>query len=182
MKHQASVIGVVVALGSSPVIAQETPQAEIGIGYAYLNSTYQNYPLGGFADVAFPIHHWLGMVGEVALNYHTHEEVWNNQHFEVKRDRQTFLVGPRFARRGQGATLHFQVLAGAVRDKVATSSFPEGGWSTVGGLQPGLALEARLSHALAARIGGDALLIFAEGGGDTEWRATAGLVYRFTRR
>ena len=179
MKHQASWIAVALVVVSSPGMAQDTARAEVGIGYAYGSGAYEShFPLGGYADVVFPRSHWIGPVAEVTVGYDTRVGTYDGQRFETKRYRQTFLVGPRFARRGDRLGLHLQVLAGILRERVSSSGFPAASWANAGLLQPGVGVEARLSDRFALRLGGDVLLVVAEAG-STEWRTTGGLAYRF---
>ena len=171
------------ALGvSAPVMAQDTPSVEIGLGYSYLHDSdiKENLPLGWYADIAGNVNHWLGLVAEVGGNYKTVDSGIGDNTLDLKLSVHTAMGGLRLTHRGDGANFYGQVLAGAAR---ATIKFMEESDSVTDfALQPGVGLELGTGGSVGLRIGGDYRRVFSEGQGVNQWRATAAAVFRIGQR
>jgi outer membrane immunogenic protein len=152
--------------------AQETPAAEVSLGYSYLRlggsgGINQN---GGSASAAFNVNHWFGVVGEVG-GYHASP-------FGVGLDTYTFLVGPRFSyRNGSRVTPFAQVLvggahltAGLAGETASTTAFA---FSTGGGV------DLRVSRNIAFRPQLDYIGMRSNGSTLNCTRASASVVFRF---
>jgi hypothetical protein len=169
-----------VAAGA-PAMAQDTPGVEIGAGYAYMRDKEldTSFPLGWFADIAGNLSPWLGLVAEASGSYKTASDF---EGFEHKLSVHTLMGGVRLARRGDGATLYAQVLAGAARAGVSFEGDTVS--NTDLAVQPGVGFDVRVSDRMAVRVGGDFRRIFGENDPDfgrqhsDEWRLIAGLVFK----
>jgi len=168
---------------AAPAMAQVTPAVEIGLGYAYLrdDGIDENFPLGWYADIAGNLNDWLGLVGEVGGSYKTiGEEGFPD--LDVKLSVHTAMGGLRLTHRGDSANFYIQTLAGAAKQKV---SFVDDSESVTDfALQPGVGIELGTGGSMGLRIGADYRRIFGDDqdGSVSEWRATAGLVFRMGQR
>jgi hypothetical protein len=164
------------ALASAPAMAQVTPSVEIGVGYAYLRDEEidENFPLGWYADIAGNLSDSLGVVGEVSGSYKTISDDDPDLDLDIKLSVHSLMGGLRLSRRGDGANLYLQVLAGGARASVSFEGESES--VTDFAVQPGVGLEFGAGGA-RLRIGADYRRIFSEGESATQWRATAGIVF-----
>ena len=168
---------------SGPALAQVTPAVEIGLGYAYMrdDGIDENFPLGWYVDIAGNLNDWLGLVGEVGGNYKT----VNDSEFEdldIKLSVHTAMGGLRLTHRGDSANFYIQTLAGVAKQKI---SFVDEDLSTTDfALQPGVGIELGTGGSAGFRIGADYRRIFGDDqdGSVSEWRATAGFVFRMGQR
>jgi opacity protein-like surface antigen len=180
MRLRLMLVLLIVAV-AAPAMAQ-TPSVEIGVGYSYLRDEEidESLPLGWYADIAGNISDSIGLVGEVGGNYKTISDDDPDLDLDVKLSVHTAMGGVRLTRRGDGANIYLQVLAGAARGTVKFQGVSES--TTDFAVQPGVGIEFRVGDSMRLRIGGDYRKIFSEGEKATQWRATAGLVFRSGQR
>jgi hypothetical protein len=156
---------------AAPVMAQGL---DVGVGYAFLRDEDidENLPLGWYADIAGNISGSLALVGEVGGSYKTVNDEFED--LDVKLSVHHLMGGVRLSRRGEGANVYLQVLAGGVRGSV--KFLDETDSVTDFALQPGVGIEFG-GEGTKLRIGADYRRIFSEGESATQWRATAGIVF-----
>jgi hypothetical protein len=157
---------------AAPVMAQGL---DIGVGYAFLrdDDIEENLPLGWYADISGNISGSLALVGEVGGSYKTVDDEFDED-LDVKLSVHHLMGGVRLSRRGEGANVYLQVLAGGVRGTV--KFLDESDSVTDFALQPGVGIEFGGENT-RLRIGADYRRIFSEGESATQWRATAGIVF-----
>ena len=157
---------------AAPVMAQGL---DVGVGYAFLrdDDIDENLPLGWYADISGNISGSLGLVGEVGGSYKTVNDEFDED-LDVKLSVHHLMGGVRLSRRGEGAKVYAQVLAGGVRGTV--KFLDESDSVTDFALQPGIGIEFG-GEGTRLRIGADYRRIFSEGESATQWRATAGIVF-----
>ncbi len=97
----------------SPASAQETPRFEIGVNYSILSEQTidQTLPVGWTVPVAYNFNSWLAVAGEVGANYRS-DRIFGQG---IDIDVSTYMVGPKFTKRGKNVTFFFQMLGGAAR-------------------------------------------------------------------
>ncbi|HTS13192.1 MAG TPA: outer membrane beta-barrel protein [Candidatus Limnocylindrales bacterium] len=152
--------------------AQETPAAEVSVGYSYLrlggsDGDNQN---GGSASVAFNVNHWLGIVGDFG-GYHSTP-------FGVNLNTYTYLFGPRFSLRSESrATPFFQTLLGGSR--LTANAFGTSGSGNAFAYSVGGGVDVRLSQHVAFRPQAEYLGMHSNGSTLNCARVTAAIVFRF---
>ena len=107
------VLLVMAAIAASPAIAQETPKFEIGVNYSILSEQTidETLPVGWTVPVAYNFNSWLAVAGEVGANYRS--DTFLGQGIDINVS--TYMVGPKFTKRGKDVTFFFQMLGGAAR-------------------------------------------------------------------
>ena len=107
------VLLVMAAIAASPAIAQETPKFEIGVNYSILSEQTidETLPVGWTVPVAYNFNSWLAVAGEVGANYRS--DTFLGQGIDINVS--TYMVGPKFTKRGKNVTFFFQMLGGAAR-------------------------------------------------------------------
>ncbi len=97
----------------SPATAQETPKFEIGVNYSILSEQTidETLPVGWTVPVAYNFNNWLAVAGEVGANYRSDRILGQGIDINVS----TYMVGPKFTKRGKNVTFFFQMLGGAAR-------------------------------------------------------------------
>jgi hypothetical protein len=152
--------------------AQETPAAEVSVGYSYLrlgasNGINQN---GGSVSAAFNVNHWFGVVGDVG-GYHASP-------FGVGLDTYTFLVGPRLScRTGSRVTPFAQVLVGGAHLTAGVEG--ESASTTAFAFSAGGGVDLRISPRIAFRPQVDYIGMRSNGSTLNCTRASASVVFRF---
>ena len=104
---------VMAMIAVSPAMAQETPKFEIGVNYSILSEQTidQTLPVGWTVPVAYNFNDWLAIAGEVGANYRSDRIFGQGINIDVS----TYMVGPKFTKRGKNVTFFFQMLGGAAR-------------------------------------------------------------------
>ena len=177
---------VLIALAPLTASAQETPRAELFIGYSYLHLDDGMskklgflFPTGGSANgwnvsIDGNVNRWLGLVADFSGHYGAIRSIDFNRH--------SFLFGPRISYRDEKFTPFAQVLFGSAHDVVhlaglASSTATDFAWAAGGGV------DLNVSRRVAAR------LIQIEYAGansrgltENNVRISAGLVLRFGKR
>jgi hypothetical protein len=168
-------LALLVAIFPFIVCAQETPSAEVSVGYSYFRvggtgGTNQN---GGSASIAFNVNTWVGAVGDFG-GYHSSP-------FGVSTNNYTFLFGPRFSYRSSENAVPFaQVLFGGIHSTAGafglTASNNAFAYSFGGGV------DFKVAPHLAFRPQADFIGIHSNGSNANCARITAALVFRFGQR
>ncbi len=102
-----------VLIAISPATAQETPKFEIGVNYSILSEQTidETLPVGWTVPVAYNFNSWLAVAGEVGVNYRSDRILGQGIDINVS----TYMVGPKFTKRGKNVTFFFQMLEEAAR-------------------------------------------------------------------
>jgi len=165
----ASLLGLVIVGFATPAAAQDTPKAEVSVGYNWFGakqsgeSDWSKFPKGWYADVAGNVSDTLSIVGQVTGNYKTFED-------ESKTNIYSFMAGIRGSSPGRVRGFG-QVLLGGVRikdDDVVLGEATETDFA----VQFGGGVNVLGSGGVGLRLGVDYLRIMAKdaglvlGGGD----------------
>ena len=149
-----------------PAAAQDTPKAELSLGYNWLGTKqsgedeWTKFPKGWYFDVAGNVSDTLSLVGQVTGNYKTFEDdATFNAHF--------FMGGIRGSSPGRIRGFG-QVLVGGVRTKFEDPLFDESVSGTDFALQFGGGVNVLGSGGVGLRVGADYIRVFAgeDGGSD----------------
>jgi opacity protein-like surface antigen len=155
--------------------SQETPAADVSLGYSYLrlggsDGINQN---GGSASFAYNANHWLGLVADFG-GYHSSP-------LGIDFNTYTYMFGPRFSYRGAGRVTPFaQVLFGGAHQ--TGSAFGISASNNAFAFSTGGGVEIRLSHSLAFRPQADYILLRSSGSNLNCARVSAIIVFRFGER
>lgn len=175
-----------VILLAVPALAQETPVADIGLGYAFLHDKEidENFTTGWLASLNYNFSPTLALTGEVGGSYTTFQTT-DEEPVDLDLALHSLMGGFRFMSRGN-ESLHpyLQILAGAVRAKVSVDGVDFGASESNFAVQPGIGVDFRLGDSLSLRLGGDYRWIKGEDGADSgsEYRAHAGIAFGIGRR
>jgi opacity protein-like surface antigen len=167
-------------------LAQETPVADIGLGYAFLHDAEidENFTTGWLASLNYNFSRTLALTGEVGGSYKSFPS-GDEVPVDLDLSLHSLMGGFRFMGRGN-ESLHpyLQILAGAVRGQVSVDGVDFGASETNFALQPGIGVDFKLAGRVSLRLGGDYRWIKGEGGADngSEYRAHAGIAFGLGRR
>jgi hypothetical protein len=145
---------------ASPAAAQDTPKAEISLGYNWFagkssgDDEWTKFPAGWYADVAGNISDTLSLVGQVTGNYKTFED-------DSKINIHSFMFGVRGSSPGR-VRGYGQVLVGGVQVKAEDEFLGFDESETDFGLQVGGGVNILGSGGVGLRLGVDYLRIFAK--------------------
>jgi hypothetical protein len=152
---------------AAPVAAQDTPGAEISIGYNWLaakessddefedeDGEWEKFPKGWYFDVAGNVSDTLSLVGQVTGNYKTFED-------DSKINIHTFMGGIRGSSPGRVRGFG-QVLVGGVAVKAEDEFLGFEESETNFGLQLGAGVNVLGSGGVGLRLGVDYLRLFAK--------------------
>jgi hypothetical protein len=174
------------AAGGAATEAQESaPAAELQVGYSYLYDDQirvadsGSFPLGWQAALDFSLSDTLGLVVDASGHYKSQDDTTGDGE-GVSFSAHGVHAGLRVTGRSRGIQPYLQLLAGVTR--VALEIDDEGDGVTDFSLQPGLGIMFPISESVGIGIGGDYRLVFAEEEKAHEFRAHAGLVFRFGNR
>ena len=149
---------------AAPAAAQDTPKAEVSVGYNWLTAKasgdeeWEKFPKGWYADVAGNISDTLSIVGQVTGNYKTFEDE------EFKLNIHTFMAGIRGSSPGRVRGFG-QVLVGGVSIKASEEVFDLEETETDFGLQIGGGVNVLGSGGVGLRLGLDYIRVFAKDDG-----------------
>jgi hypothetical protein len=163
------VLGILMFTGAGS--AQETPRADISIGYSYFRAGLSSgvNQQGGSVSVAGNVNRWFGVVGDFGA-YHASP-------FGSSLNTYTFLVGPRFSARNPSRVTPFaQVLIGGAHLNGSSGSTTPFAVSAGGGV------DLHVSRRLALRPQLDYLALRANGSTLNSARASLSLVFQFGGR
>ena len=187
------------ALGVTvPATAQDTPKAEISIGYQVLGFSGEideTFTKGWYVDVAGNVTPLFGIVFELGGNYKSVSEAVTvlgvTSTFTGDLDVHEFMAGIRLnARPNPTVTPFGQILVGGVRGSANISGSVTAGGQTLFAasdalsgtdfaLQIGGGINLRISDGVGIRAGADYIRIFAEDEGIGGFRFGVGAVFPF---
>jgi len=164
MKRLGAVALCLMVVGfAAPAAAQDTPKAEISVGYNHLTAKssgddeWEKFAKGWYADVAGNISDTLSIVGQVTGNYHTIEDLDG----DFKLNVHSFMAGIRGSSPGRVRGFG-QVLVGGVR--LNAPDFEDAS-ETDFGIQLGGGVNILGSGGVGLRLGLDYLRIMAKDAG-----------------
>jgi len=157
--------------GAKAAGAQEVPRWEMAAGYTFLRDQdlETSFPLGWYSSSALNLTRSLGVVAEAGGSYKTEEG--------VKFSMNAYLVGARYAFRGERLTPYAEALVGAARLTVSAGGASESGSDLAAQLGAGIGY--KVSDRVSLRTGVDFRNIFTEGTSLQEFRVHAGLGVAF---
>jgi opacity protein-like surface antigen len=169
-----------------PALAQETPVADIGLGYAFLHDKEidENFTTGWLASLNYNFSRTLALTGEVGGSYKTFPS-GDEVPVDLDLSLYSLMGGFRFmGRSNESLHPYLQILAGAVRSQVSVEGVDFGDSESNFAVQPGVGVDFRLGRSLSLRLGGDYRWIKGKDGADSgsEYRAHAGLAFGIGRR
>jgi hypothetical protein len=152
--------------------------ADFAVGYSFLhdNSLAQselsgNLPKGIFASLGIGLSPSLALVGEVASNRKTFDDLGSDVDLKV----DFYGAGVRFNGHSGRAKPYAQVLFGAARGRVSAVGLSESGSEFA--WQPGAGVDAYFSRSVGLRFGVNGRFIQAEGETAKEFQVVVGLVF-----
>ncbi|MGH9242199.1 MAG: outer membrane beta-barrel protein [Vicinamibacterales bacterium] len=150
---------------AAPAAAQDTPKAEVSVGYNWLTAKasgdeeWEKFPKGWYADVAGNISDTLSIVGQVTGNYKTFEDEFEDEEFKLNI--HTYMAGIRGSSPGRVRGFG-QVLVGGVSIKATDELFDLEETETNFALQIGGGVNVLGSGGVGLRVGLDYLRLFAK--------------------
>lgn len=168
-------LAVVIFLTAGCAFAQETPKADVSIGYSFLRlgSTGGVNQQGGTVAVAGNLNNWVGIVGDFG--------VYHSSPFGVSLNTFTFLVGPRFTANRKGRVSPFaQVLVGGAHMTASIAGLSNS--TTPFAIGAGGGVDLRVSRNVALRPQIDYLALRSGGQTLNSLRGSFSVVFRFGRR
>lgn len=173
LKYACALAGFLVITG---VIAPRPAAAQgvdFGVGYSFLhdNESSQDFPAGFFASLGVSANSWLAIVGEVASNRKTFDELGE----EIKLNVDFYGAGIRFRGSSGAARPYAQVLFGAARGRIAFAGQSESGSEFA--WQPGAGVDAYFSQSVGVRFGVNGRFIQGEDVTAKEVQVIVGLVF-----
>jgi len=173
LKYGCALAGFLVITG----VAAPRPAAAQGVdfaaGYSFLkdNESSQNFPAGFFASLGVSPNSWLAIVGEIASNRKTFEELGE----DIKLNVDFYGAGVRFHGSSGAARPWAQVLVGAARGLIRFRGESESGSELA--WQPGAGVDAYFSRSVGVRFGVNGRFIQAEDVTAKEVQVIVGLVF-----
>jgi hypothetical protein len=151
--------------GVSPAFAQDTPKAEVSVGYNWLaakesgdddivDTEWEKFPKGFYGDIAGNISDTLSIVGQYTGNFKTFED-------DSKLTIQTFMGGIRGSSPGNIRGFG-QVLLGGATVKAEDEAFAFEESETNLALQLGAGVNVLAGGRVGFRVGVDYLRLFAK--------------------
>ena len=162
----AVVLSLMVVGFAAPAAAQDTPRAEVSVGYNWLTAKessdddfdeideWEKFPKGWYFDIAGNVSDTLSIVGQVTGNYKTFED-------DSKINIHTFMGGIRGSSPGRVRGFG-QVLLGGVAVKAEDEFIGFEESETNFGLQIGGGVNVLGSGGVGLRVGLDYLRLFAK--------------------
>jgi hypothetical protein len=153
--------------------AQETPRAEVSVGYSVVE-VLEGYTFrmdGASSSVAWNANNWLGFVADWGI-YHGSPG--------VSLTTNTYTFGPRFSYRHWNRFVPFaQVLAGGAHASAITSGFTDSSnaFAPAAGAGADIVLDRRAKFALRPQM--EYFAFHGNGGFTNNARMSLGLVFRF---
>jgi outer membrane immunogenic protein len=156
--------------------AQETPVADVAVGYGFIEVpqgfTFMMH--GGSVAAAYNVNDWLGIVGDFGA-YHAHPG--------VSLTAETYTFGPRFSYRALGRFTPFaQLLLGGQHASAVTTGFTDASNAFTIGAGGGfdVGLDGRGRFAVRPQI--EYFGFHANGTTTTTARLSIGIVFRIGRK
>jgi hypothetical protein len=160
--QEAGILAILVCATASAASAQNSPKAEIFLGYSYADAEVSNISEGWNGAVAGNLTNWFGVVGDVSGHYYSQNTVGTEgetvTNVETKIRVYTFALGPQFTVRIGRVAPFVHLLAGIARTSLSVSehagndnfsvSDRSNGFVGIGG--GGLDIEATRSLAIRA--------------------------------
>jgi hypothetical protein len=160
-------VGFLVFAGT--VHGQDTPSAEVSVGYSYFRAGGHGgiNMHGGSVSAAGNVNSWFGIAGDYGV-YHSQPSLSGGLNIH------TFTVGPRFSVRSESRVTPFgQVLVGGFHG-LGTNGFA---------MSAGGGLDVKVSQHVAIRaFQVEYMLLHAQGDSLNCARVSAGIVFRFGER
>jgi hypothetical protein len=163
----AGLLSLMVIGFATPAAAQDTPKAEVSVGYNWFaakqsgdgfeDSDWEKFPKGWYADVAGNVSDTLSIVGQVTGNYKSFED-------DSDLNVHSFMAGIRGSSPGRVRGFG-QVLLGGVKAKVSDPLFGDFD-ETDFALQLGGGVNVLGSGNVGLRLGVDYLRVMASDEGD----------------
>ena len=176
--QKIALIGIIIAMLCSTAMAQETPKAEVFIGYAYAGSGSNGFD----TSIVGNVNSWLGFGADVSGQYSRLNENGSSE----KINSHSFLFGPRLSiRKNKKVTPFVQAMFGISHLHTQTNEFgPLVSFSdTSFGMALGGGLDVRLNDRFAIRaIQIDYLRTQFFNQTQNKGRITVGIVMRFGRK
>lgn len=178
LRYGCAIAGFLVATG----IAAPRPVAAQGVnfaaGYSFLrdNDIKENFPGGLFASVGFPANSWLEIVGELASNRKTFDDLGTDVSLKV----DFYGAGARFIGHSGAAHPFAQLLVGAARGKVSAFDNSESGSELA--WQTGAGVDVDFSRSVGMRFGVNGRFIQADDLTVKEVQVIVGIVFGGHRR
>ena len=173
LKYGCAVAVFLMVAGLASPRAAAAQGVDFGVGYSFLhdNESSQNFPAGFFASLGLSPTSWLSIVGEVASNRKTFDELGE----EIKLNVDFYGAGVRF-RGGSGAARPWgQLLVGAARGIIRFAGQSESGSEFA--WQPGAGVDAYFSQSVGLRFGINGRFIQGEDVTAKEVQVIVGLVF-----
>jgi hypothetical protein len=165
MKWFGAVVLCLMVVGiAAPAAAQDTPKAEVSVGYNWLTAKesgdddiddeWEKFPKGFYFDIAGNVSDTLSVVGQFTGNYKTFDD-------DSKLNIQTFMGGVRGSSPGRVRGFG-QVLVGGIAVKAEDEFLGFDESETNFGLQIGGGVNVLGSGGVGLRVGLDYLRLFAK--------------------
>jgi len=161
----AGVIVLVVTGFARPAAAQDTPKAEVSVGYQWLagkssgDEEWTKFPKGFYVDVAGNVSDTLSIVGQFSGNY----KKFDDDDFNLKL--HTYLVGIRGSSPGR-VRGYGQFLIGGAQFKGSSDLFDFSASETDLAIQLGGGVNVLGSSPVGFRVGVDYLRVFSKDDGE----------------
>jgi hypothetical protein len=159
-----------------PSHAQETPKADVAVGYSFLwiGKGFTFFMNGGSGSVALNVNNWLGVVGDFGA-YHASPG--------VSLTAETYTFGPRFSYRKWDRLVPFaQVLVGGQHASAVTTGFTDASNAFAFGAGGGADIGLDSGGGFALRPQLEYFGFHANGNTTGTVRFSAGIVFRIGRK
>ncbi|HET7697312.1 MAG TPA: outer membrane beta-barrel protein [Vicinamibacterales bacterium] len=179
VKYVCAIAGFLVITGIAAPSAAAAQGVDFAAGYSFLRDNELansgevsgNLAKGIFASLGVGVGPWLSLVGEVASNRRTFDELGTE--IELKVD--FYGAGVRVRGRSGAARPYGQVLFGAARGRLSGFGLSESGSEFA--WQPGAGVDAYFSRSVGLRFGVNGRFIQAEDLTAKEFQVIVGLVF-----
>ena len=173
LKYGCALAGFLVIIGVVSPRPAAAQGVDFGVGYSFLkdNESSQNFPAGLFASLGVSPSNWLAIVGEVASNWKTFDELGEDITLNV----DFYGAGVRFRGSSGAARPWAQVLFGAARGRIEFAGESESGSEFA--WQPGAGVDAYFSQSVGVRFGVNGRFIQGEDVTAKEVQVIVGLVF-----
>lgn len=173
LKYVCALAGFLVITGVTAPRPAAAQGVDFSAGYSFLhdNESAEDFPAGIFASLGVNANSWLAIVGEVASNRKTFDEL--GEDITLKID--FYGAGVRFRGRSGAARPYAQVLFGAARGRVSFAGQSESGSEFA--WQPGAGVDAYFSQSVGVRFGVNGRFIQSEDVTTKQVQVIVGLVF-----
>lgn len=173
LKYGCAVAVFLMVAGLASPRAAAAQGVDFAAGYSFLhdNESSQDFPAGLFASLGVSPTNWLALVGEVASNRKTFDELGEDVTLKI----DFYGAGVRFRGNSGAARPWGQLLVGAVRGAVRFRGDSESGSEFA--WQPGAGVDAYFSQSVGLRFGINGRFIQGEDVTAKEVQVIVGLVF-----